>query len=215
MLTLVLGLFAFSPLPRVADHASQTRPMTATMVGSSGSSLADLTVYELKAVCRAKGLKVSGRKAELIERVSNAPPGVVADSAEGKGRGRGRGRGRGKGRGRSSSTKPPPPPPAAADVINGATISLNGPATATDASPSAPSGAPSSDGVVAPTDVVGVGVDAVVDVISTSEADELDDQAYLNQRRQQRRAKLSQYFTEEVSRSALRARAACPLQILH
>ncbi|KAL3906571.1 MAG: hypothetical protein SGPRY_010502, partial [Prymnesium sp.] len=39
-------------------------------------SLSDLKVYELKAVCRAKGLKVSGRKAELIARIESAPLGV-------------------------------------------------------------------------------------------------------------------------------------------
>jgi len=43
---------------------------------SASSSLTDLTVYELKAVCRAKGLKVSGRKAELVDRIASAPPGV-------------------------------------------------------------------------------------------------------------------------------------------
>ena len=43
------------------------------------AKLEELTVYELKAVLRAKGLKVSGRKAELIARVAAAPPGVLAD----------------------------------------------------------------------------------------------------------------------------------------
>ena len=38
----------------------------------SATALSDLKVYELKAVCRAKGLKVSGRKAELVERIRSA-----------------------------------------------------------------------------------------------------------------------------------------------
>ena len=35
----------------------------------AAKGLCDLTVYELKSVCRVKGLKVSGRKAELIARI--------------------------------------------------------------------------------------------------------------------------------------------------
>ena len=37
----------------------------------SATALSDLKVYELKAVCRAKGLKVSGRKAEVVARVAS------------------------------------------------------------------------------------------------------------------------------------------------
>ena len=60
-------------------------------VGSSMLAVAkeadmqDLKVYELKAICRARGLKVSGRKAELIARVMSSaleevvsPPGADA-----------------------------------------------------------------------------------------------------------------------------------------
>ena len=39
---------------------------------AAAASLTDLKVYELKAVCRAKGLKVSGKKAELISRIQDA-----------------------------------------------------------------------------------------------------------------------------------------------
>ena len=52
---------------------------------NSATSLEELTVYELKAVCRAKGLKVSGRKAELIDRVVAAGPGVDAGGSPGAG----------------------------------------------------------------------------------------------------------------------------------
>lgn len=48
----------------------------------AATSLSDLKVYELKAVCRAKGLKVSGRKAELIARIEAAPLGVASRPLE-------------------------------------------------------------------------------------------------------------------------------------
>eukprot|EP00966_Prymnesium_polylepis_P316433 7311633-Prymnesium_polylepis.1 len=69
------------------------------------SSLADLKVYELKAVCRAKGLKVSGRKAELIARIEAAPLGVAKPSASKKRAASGK-------RAAAASKRPP----AAADV---------------------------------------------------------------------------------------------------
>jgi hypothetical protein len=44
-------------------------------------SLSDLKVYELKAICRAKGLKVAGRKLDLIDRICEADSAAVAVSA--------------------------------------------------------------------------------------------------------------------------------------
>ena len=38
------------------------------------SSLLSMTVIELRDVLRSKGLKVSGRKADLIERIMNSAP---------------------------------------------------------------------------------------------------------------------------------------------
>jgi hypothetical protein len=43
--------------------------------------LSALTVYELKAVCRAKSLKVSGRKSELIARIREADAAAAAAAA--------------------------------------------------------------------------------------------------------------------------------------
>lgn len=51
---------------------------------SAAPELASLTVYELKAICRAKGLKVSGRKVELVDRIRDSD--VAAASALAAGR---------------------------------------------------------------------------------------------------------------------------------
>ena len=62
-----------------ASRRAAAVPSALTMMAAS--RLEDLKVYELKAVCRAKGLKVSGRKAELVERILEAGPGGDADSS--------------------------------------------------------------------------------------------------------------------------------------
>ena len=71
----------FQPLPLV------TRPALATMAARmlSSEDLSKCTVVELKARLKAAGLPVSGRKAELIDRLGGAaapavaaPVGVVA-----------------------------------------------------------------------------------------------------------------------------------------
>ena len=49
-------------------------------------NLSDLKVYELKAVCRAKGLRVSGNKAELVSRIEDSAHGV-SDTARRAARG--------------------------------------------------------------------------------------------------------------------------------
>jgi len=43
--------------------------------------LEELKVYELKAICRARGLKVSGRKAMLVERIREADSGAFPPAA--------------------------------------------------------------------------------------------------------------------------------------
>ena len=48
----------------------------------SVTALNDLKVYELKAVCRAKGLKVSGRKAELVARLQDDDATALRTSAQ-------------------------------------------------------------------------------------------------------------------------------------
>ena len=43
----------------------------------AAQSLGELTVYQLKAVCRAKGLPVSGKKSDLVARIEAAPQGAA------------------------------------------------------------------------------------------------------------------------------------------
>jgi len=143
----------------------------------------DLTVLELKAACREKGLKVSGRKAELIERVVAADPGMadgaVTTAARGRGRGRGRGPGRGPGRGRgqagASQTAAAAAPSDDRAVIDSPVEVLQEPDGAR------PFAAPSSASVVAE--------------VVTEEEDDADRRA---KRRAARRSKLAQYYSEEV-----------------
>ena len=64
----------FQPLPLM------TRPALATMVTRmlSSEDLSKCTVVELKARLKAAGLPVSGRKAELIDRLGGGVPAVAA-----------------------------------------------------------------------------------------------------------------------------------------
>jgi hypothetical protein len=161
----------------------------------AASRLTDLKVYELKAVCRAKGLKVSGRKAELIERIAAAPPGVAPDSAVGLGRGRGRGTRNGRGRGRPARVKPPPP----------VEVASHSPSSPLSDVPSPPPAAPLSWSGTS-----GVVVEA--EVLGRDAGDALDDETRRAERRASRRAKLSQYFEEEYNTivGALGLRAGDP-----
>ena len=47
-------------------------PRVVLRASAAATQLTQLKVYELKAICRARGLKVSGKKAELIDRISDA-----------------------------------------------------------------------------------------------------------------------------------------------
>ena len=204
----------------LCSHAVMRRAVAPSMNEASSSSLSDLTVYELKAVCRAKGLKVSGRKAELIARVAGAPPGVASSAptggkGRGGGRGRGRGRGgRGRGRGKVRGSESVDAPPSQVSPSVQAEPSRQWPHTAAAAASTA-AGTHESEEVIEVNTTpyvamrngatrdedgdYGSGDSNGVEVIAQEEAEALEDEAYLAQRRRQRRAKLSQYFTEEFN----------------
>ena len=119
VIPLSLSLLASSlwvPTDRWQPRTSLPRARSPAM---SATALSELKVYELKAVCRAKGLKVSGRKAELVERIIAAGSGVPSSPPAKKGRGRGK---------RATAAPTPTPPPAAtfdADALSGATCDHN------------------------------------------------------------------------------------------
>ena len=52
-----------------APAASEEAPAAAAAGGQSEEELSALTVPALKDLCRAAGLKVGGKKAELVERI--------------------------------------------------------------------------------------------------------------------------------------------------
>lgn len=142
-------------------------------------TLGVLCSRRLKALCRAKGLKVSGRKAELIERLAEAPPGLEVNA---------------------EAEKPMAPP------MDEATPSPSSTAGAGVAPPTASSVAPMFSTSVPAATVnsnLGASPRAVqtqdVEVLGRQEAEEADDIAYRAQRRAARRAKLSQYFEEEYA----------------
>ena len=159
--------------------------------------LEELTVYELKAVCRAKGLKVSGRKADLIARVAAAPPGVLPDVAAKK-PGRGRGRGRGRGGGRGSKAKPaasaaPPPTAAPEPPLAAAAPTVNGVDSSTATGVVSP-----ANGVANPEPAFARSeAETVAEVLTQSEAEEVEDNERRERKRSERRAKLAGYFNEE------------------
>ena len=174
-----------------------------SVVMAAAVRLDDLKVYELKAVCRAKGLKVSGRKAELIARIAAAPPGVVADTAASRGRGGSR-RGRGPGRGGRGDTRqarepdrqPPTPSSAAVGPVEAAAAAI--PSVAIDAGGAWPSSSAQAGVPVAASMDGGAQLPpADVEVVADEAAFEADDRERRALRRAERRAKLTQYFDEE------------------
>ena len=159
----------------------------------AAAKLDELTVYELKAVCRAKGLKVSGRKAELIARVAAAPPGVLPDLDKGGGSRGGKAKGvRGR-KARKATT-------ADAEVLEVVTAP---PSVAGQTAVATPVGVVGGPTKPMPRSNVDAGVvgDAATeaDVLTQREAEEAEDNEWRLQRRAQRRAKLSQYFNEEFT----------------
>ena len=158
VIPLSLSLVASSlwtPMDRWQPRTSLPRASSPAM---SATALSDLKVYELKAVCRAKGLKVSGRKAELVERIMTSSVGGAAPPAPAK-------KSRAK-KAASAAAAPPPttippqsplPPPAAgstfdADVLSGPTSAMPHSANADAA----------------------VGGDAAPEVLSAEEGDEME-----------------------------------------
>ena len=158
VIPLSLSLVASSlwtPMDRWQPRPSLPRAGSPAM---SATALSDLKVYELKAVCRAKGLKVSGRKAELVERIMTSSVGGAAPPAPAK-------KSRAK-KAASAAAAPPPatvppqsplPPPAAgstfdADVLSGPTSAMPRSANADAA----------------------VGGDAAPEVLSAEEGDEME-----------------------------------------
>ena len=154
------------------------RTRAPVMAANPAVALSDLKVYELKAVCRAKGLKVSGRKAELVERILAAtvesPAAAPAPAAT-------------KGGKRKGAAKVPPMP------------------TPTPASPPPTVAAPS---FVEPlrsavdVEVVGGATSGMAPEVLSGDASEWEElRAEQRSRRTNRRAKLSEYFNEEYAKT--------------
>lgn len=170
VLPLSLSLVAFSvwtPTVRWQPRTSLPRTGSPAM---SATALSDLKVYELKAVCRAKGLKVSGRKAELVERIMAAGAASSAGAAPSKPAKKSRAKKAASAASAAtaaSATAAPPPatappqsplPPPAAGSISDADV-LSGPTSAMPRSANADAA---------------VGGDAAPDVLSAEEADEME-----------------------------------------
>ena len=170
VLPLSLSLVAFSvwtPTDRWQPRTSLPRTGLPAM---SATALSDLKVYELKAVCRAKGLKVSGRKAELVERIMAAGAASSAGAAPPKPAKKSRAKkaasAASAATAASATAAPPPatappqsplPPPAAGSTFD--TDVLSGPTSAMPRSANADAA---------------VGGDAAPDVLSAEEADEME-----------------------------------------
>ena len=202
VLPLSLSLVAFSvwtPTDRWQPRTSLPRTGSPAM---SATALSDLKVYELKAVCRAKGLKVSGRKAELVERIMAAGAASSAGAAPSKPAKKSRAKKATSAATAASATAAPPPatappqsplPPPAAGSTSDADV-LSGPTSA------------NADAAV--------GGDAAPDVLSAEEADEMEFRA-------QQRAPLvtctphRQESTHRMAGPSYRARRrprACPAE---
>ena len=144
-------------------------------------SLSDLKVYELKAVCRAKGLKVSGRKAELIARIE-----AVARSNM------------------QNATTPAPPSPAPADSAPSEPPSAppkpskkNGRAEPAIATAATLPRAERLDSAALTTNGAGP---VESEVLSEESAEEIDFERWRRRRRSERREKLAGYFSEEYTK---------------
>lgn len=157
----LVALSVWSPMDRWQPRTSLPRTGSPAM---SATALSDLKVYELKAVCRAKGLKVSGRKAELVERIMAAGAASSAGAAPPKPAKKSRAK---KAASAASATAAPPPatappqspltPPAAGSTSD--TDVLSGPTSAMPRSANADAA---------------MGGDATPDVLSAEEADEME-----------------------------------------
>ena len=144
-------------------------------------SLADLKVYELKAVCRAKGLKVSGRKAELIARIE-----AVARSNM------------------QNATAPAPPSPAPADSAPSDPPSAppkpskkSGRAKPAIATAATLPRVERLDSAALTTNGAGP---VESEVLSEESAEAIDFERWRRRRRSERREKLASYFSEEYTK---------------
>ncbi len=173
-------------IPRTSPAQMLARPSKSAKTkgtkDKAPSSLSDLTVYELKAVCRAKGLKVSGRKAELISRIATAPPGVSAPE------------------GSAAATMAPPPPSPPPLSPPPPPQQQQQPPPLQEPSPDRPlppAGLTPASPSVAARLATDVGAEVEAEVVTEDEAEAADAQKRREERRAARRGKLAQYFTEE------------------
>ena len=185
-------------VPLLAGHQCALAPCSRVPpVAMAITDLTQLTVYELKAVCRAKGLKVSGRKAELVARISAAPAGVSIDA-----RTRGRTRSASDKRaGRTSKVQKGPHRAAAMDTSRSFTDVVTPPVAATAASTlksKRPAHEPPNEISASPfAERLATEVDT--EVLGKEEAEAEEDLQRRRTRRAARRARLSQYFEEEYT----------------
>jgi len=79
MILFTLALALHAPRHLAAPPLLRGAPLRARTAAPAmaAKNLVDLRVYELKAVCSAKGLKVSGNKADLIKRIELSAQGIV------------------------------------------------------------------------------------------------------------------------------------------
>ncbi|EOD39215.1 hypothetical protein EMIHUDRAFT_223709 [Emiliania huxleyi CCMP1516] len=80
LVCLVAALALAPPLARVLP-ATRRVPLPVVASAAAGKTLAELKVYELKAVCKAKGLKLATRAAPVDADVLSAEEGYAADRA--------------------------------------------------------------------------------------------------------------------------------------
>lgn len=185
MLVLALSALALASSP-VLPRA-RTPSAGAQRHGSfrlAASSLADLKVYELKAVCRAKGLKVSGRKAELIARIEAAPLGIAPKPDTKK-------------RARKITRKQQMQPLASAPALAPTAVDADRDVPASRSSLSLnPMNAPSRPHAAA----VATNSTVLVDVMDRVKVEEVDHMERRAARRAARRTKLAGYFSEEYTK---------------
>lgn len=150
-----------------------SRPLAAVHMVIAPPPLDELKVYELKAICKARGLKVSGRKAELVDRIMDDHRSKTTKPRPSRGAGRSRARGT-----LDRETAAPARPP----------VSLGSAPAALALGDAGYSPARSTDDQGL--SLIGGGVE-VLDPMDTIEED-------IAERRRRRRQRLKRYFAEEM-----------------
>ncbi|EOD12347.1 hypothetical protein EMIHUDRAFT_104224 [Emiliania huxleyi CCMP1516] len=177
LVCLVAALALAPPLARVLP-ATRRVPLPVVASAAAGKTLAELKVYELKAVCKAKGLKVSGKKADLVRRIELSAQGIIDAPRRGP---------------RRASAAPAAPPAATASAAT-----PSPPAAATPAPPAAAAPAASQRRPLDPPAELATRAAPVdADVLSAEEGYAADRAAERVRRRGERRAKLQSYVDEE------------------